>query len=77
MQIYDAVSAMIVMKQRDKEITIYETTIFLKLLSHIVEEDIDRRNRLGDWDRTIRNEWSSRSIIVFVTLVYIMITKEW
>lgn len=77
MQIYDAVSAMIVMKQRDKEITIYETTIFLKLLSHIVEEDIDRRNGLGDWDRTIRNEWSSRSIIVFVTLVYIMITKEW
>lgn len=75
MQIYDAVSAMIVMKQRDKEITIYETTIFLKLLSHIVEEDIDRRNGLGD--RTIRNEWSSRSIIVFVTLVYIMITKEW
>lgn len=54
MQIYDAVSAMIVMKQRDKEITIYETTIFLKLLSHIVEEDIDRRNGLGD--RTIRNE---------------------
>lgn len=77
MQIYDAVSAIIVMKQRDKGITIYETTIFPKLLSHIVEEDIDRRNGLGDWDRTVRNEWSSRSIIVFVTLVYIIITKEW
>lgn len=77
MQIYDAVSAMIAMKQRDKGITIYETMIFLQLLSHIVEDDIDRRNGLGDWDRTVRNEWSSRSIIVFVTLVYIIITKEW
>lgn len=40
MQTYDAVSAMIVIKQRDKGTTIYETIIFLKLLSHIVEEDI-------------------------------------
>lgn len=48
MQIYDAVSAMIVMKQRDKGITIYGTMIFLKLLSHIVEEDTDRMNGLGD-----------------------------
>ena len=40
MQTYDAVSAMIVIKQRDKGITIYETIIFLKLLSHIIEEDI-------------------------------------
>lgn len=76
MQIYDAVSAMIVIKQRDKGITIYETMIFLKLLSHIVEEDTDRRNGLGDWNRTVRNERSSRSIIVIVTLVYIIITKE-